>query len=122
MTTTRSIARTSRRLLPAVLAVGVTAVLLASQGTTAVAAAAPATGPLVAVAQGSDTAPLSNGTPLGSTPPNTPVDLSFVLKARNLGFLQSRVQAGWNGPYLTTQQFAAQYGQSPSVIQNSRAT
>jgi kumamolisin len=118
MTTTRSIARTSRRLLPAVLAVGVTAVLLASQGTTAVAAAAPATGPLVAVAQGSDTAPLSNGTPLGSTPPNTPVDLSFVLKARNLGFLQSRVQAGWNGPYLTTQQFAAQYGQSPSVIQN----
>jgi kumamolisin len=115
----RSISRrTSRKVIPGALAAGVAALLLASQGTTAVAVGSSTTGPMVTVAQGSGTAPLSNGTPLGTTDPNTPVDLSFVLKARNVAALDAQVQAGWHAPYLTTQQFAAQYGQPASVVQN----
>jgi subtilase family serine protease len=44
------------------------------------------------------------------------VGLSFVLRARNLAELQSRVASGWSGKYLTTPQFAARYGQSPAVV------
>src|SRR5271163_4976741 len=51
----------------------------------------------------------------GATPSNTPMNVSFVLKARNLPQLEQRVTAGWQGPYLSTAQFAAQYGQTNQV-------
>jgi kumamolisin len=70
----------------------------------------------VTVAQGAAAAPLASGLPLGATPASTHVDISIVLRARNLPELKSRVSAGWAGKYLTTQQFAARYGQSPAVI------
>ncbi len=44
------------------------------------------------------------------------MDVSFVLKARNLPQLEQRVSAGWQGPYLTTAQFTAQYGQTAQVV------
>ncbi len=42
--------------------------------------------------------------------------VSFILKAQNLSALESKVQSGWTGPYLTTAQFAQQYGQTPQVV------
>jgi kumamolisin len=55
-------------------------------------------------------------TPTGQTAPSTPITVGFVLKARNLAPLEQKVSGGWTGPYLTTAQFAAQYGQTPQVV------
>jgi kumamolisin len=106
----------TRGVFPGVLAAGIAAAMIASQGSTAVAAGSSSPGPLISVAQGSGTAPLSSGTPLGTTDPRTPVDISIVLRAQNLNQLENQVQSGWNGAYLSTRQFAQQYGQSPLVI------
>jgi kumamolisin len=107
----------TRGVLPGALAAGIAAAMIASQGSTAAAVgSSTTTTPLVSVAQGSGTAPLSSGTPLGNTDPSTPVDISIVLRAQNLNQLENQVQSGWNGQYLTTRQFAQQYGQSPLVI------
>jgi kumamolisin len=116
MSTARPIARfTKRRVIAGALSVGIAGALVAAQGATAVAASSASTTPLVSVAQSSVT-PLAAGTPLGTTDPSTPVDLSIILRARNLSYLQNKVLNGWTGPYLTTRQFANQYGQSPLVI------
>ncbi len=52
----------------------------------------------------------------GATATTTKMTVSFILKAQNLSALESKVQSGWTGPYLTTAQFAQQYGQSPQVV------
>src|ERR1700761_8312715 len=65
------------------------------------------------VAQGNNPANLPSAIPEGSTPASTPVDVSFSLRARNLPQLEAEVTAGWTGAYLTTSQFAAEYGQTP---------
>ncbi len=89
----------------------------ATLGTALPAAASPSSAPGdVTVAQGAAAAPLASGLPLGATAASTPVDISIVLRARNLPELKSRVTAGWAGKYLTPQQFAAQYGQTPAVV------
>jgi kumamolisin len=110
----------TRRALPAAL--GVAVVLLVSAGA-ATATATAATGPgagdsgaTVTVPQGAAAAPLSGAPVLGTTDPSTPVDVSFILRARNLSYLESRGQSGWNGHYLTTRDFAVEFGQSPQVI------
>lgn len=77
------------------------------------ASAANATG---SVPQGINPALDPGAQETGTTPANTPMDVSFVLKARNLAQLEQRVSAGWQGPYLTTAQFAAQYGQTTQVV------
>ncbi len=108
---------TKRRVIASALSVGVAGALLAAQGATAVAASpsSNSTTPTTSVAQ-SNVAPLAAGTPLGTTDPNTPVQISIILRSPQLNQLESRVANGWNGPYLTTQQFANQYGQSPLLI------
>ena len=106
---------TKRRVIASALSVGVAGALIAAQGATASAASSNTTTLTVSVAQ-SNVAPLAAGTPLGNTPPNTPVQVSIILRSPGLGQLENRVANGWNGPYLTTQQFAQQYGQSPLVI------
>jgi kumamolisin len=116
MSTAQPIARfTKRRVISCALSVGVAGALLAAQGATAVAATSTASGTTVSVPQAS-TAPLSAGTVLGATAASTPVQISIILNARNLSLLDSKVANGWTGPYLTTPQFAAQFGQSPFVI------
>lgn len=70
----------------------------------------------VTVPQGAGTAPLNSATPLGSTPGDTQVQVSFILKARNLSELERSVESGWRGKYLSTSQFTAKYGQTPSVV------
>jgi kumamolisin len=104
-----------RRLYPFAAAVVAASVVLAAGGVAA--AVAPAASPaLVSISQGSGAAPLAAGTALGATAASTQVQISVILKARNLAVLEHRVQAGWQGPYLSTRQFAAQYGQPVVVI------
>jgi kumamolisin len=106
---------TKRRVIFGAVSACVAGALIAAQGATAVAASSNSTTPTASVAQ-SNVAPLAAGTSLGATDPSTPVEISIILRARNWNFLSSKVQNGWNGPYLSTQQFANQYGQSPLTI------
>jgi kumamolisin len=106
----------TRRALPAALSVAVLVAVSAGAATAASAAGQGSGSSTVTVPQGASSVPLSSGTVLGDTPANTPVDISIILQARNRGQLDSAVQQGWKGPFLTTRQFAAQYGQSPQVI------
>jgi kumamolisin len=60
-------------------------------------------------------------TPNGQTASATPMTVGFVLKARNLAPLEQKVARGWQGPYLTTAQFAAQFGQTPQIVNELEA-
>lgn len=79
--------------------------------------AAPATGAArthpskVHVPQGAGVNALKGLSVFGPTPADTPETVSFVLKARNLGQLESSVLAGMPGGYLSVGQFARNYGQ-----------
>ncbi|NMP23285.1 S53 family peptidase [Sulfobacillus harzensis] len=75
-----------------------------------------------AVAQGIGPAATQNTTVFGNTPANTPVTVSIILRTRHMNqlaaFIHSTVTPG-NSHYrhfLSTQQFAQLYGQSPTVI------
>ncbi len=79
----------------------------------------------VAVSQGIGAALLQGGNrnggppvfPIGgNTAGNTPEQVSFILDAQHLNQLEDRVQSGFNGHYLSTGQFANQYGQSRQNI------
>src|ERR1700727_1470976 len=50
------------------------------------------------------------------TPGSTPETVSFILKARNLAFLESSVAHGMPGGFLSVKQFAATYGQTILTI------
>jgi subtilase family serine protease len=108
------------------------AVALAAGGVVAAALAAPSyrassfaaassTGPSsvppgqVAVAQGIGPVVLKYATATGSTPPDTPEIVSFILRGRNLFGLETAVQEG-KSPGLSVAQFARRYGQAPSLI------
>jgi len=102
------------------------AVTLAAAGALSVvgvAAASPtaltaATSQRVSVPDGLAAGIKAKATPDGITPSSTLMRVSFVLKARNWAQLSQAVQRGWQGPYLSVQQFAARYGQSlPYVMQ-----
>ncbi len=75
------------------------------------------------VPQGLTRAVTSNSTVFGNTPANTPVTVSIILNTRNSSqltqFIQNTVTPG--SPdyrhFLSTSEFAQQYGQSPQVIQ-----
>jgi kumamolisin len=81
--------------------------------------ASAATGPntLTAVAAGVDAADLPGATVFGTTPPSTPVTVSFILQMRGEASLGAAVEQGIpTSDYLSVRQFAAQYGQSASNI------
>jgi kumamolisin len=60
---------------------------------------------------------LANGATLESaTAPSTPVQVSFVLKARDLAALEAEVTSNKAFSYLSTAQFASTYGQTPAII------
>src|ERR1700733_2579031 len=70
-----------------------------------------------AVPSGIDAATLPGATVFGSTPADTPVTVSFVLKERNIQLLEAEVEAGIpSSNFLSTGQFAARYGQPTSNI------
>ncbi len=86
-------------------------------------AAAPASGAThprppakVAVPQGIGTAALEGASVFGPAPPGTPETVSFVLKARDLGQLEGRVEAGMPGGYMSVRRFGRDYGQPQARI------
>ncbi|HVB42426.1 MAG TPA: S53 family peptidase [Streptosporangiaceae bacterium] len=107
----------SPRRTVAVLATGAAGSLL-------IAAALPATGATqsnrparIAVPQGIGTGVLTTLKSSGVfTPGSTPETVSFILKARNVGFLKASVETGMPGGYLSVSEFASLYGQSKDNI------
>jgi kumamolisin len=79
-------------------------------------AAAASSTPTATVPQGINPALDPAAQDTGPTPSSTPMNVSFILNGRNLPQLEQQVTAGWKGPYLSTSQFAAQYGQTPQVV------
>jgi kumamolisin len=73
-------------------------------------AASPASQPLTPVSGGVSAAALPGSQVFGTTPANTPETVSFVLNEQNQGSLEYQVEHGVRN-YLTTAQFAAEYGQ-----------
>src|ERR1700678_2651873 len=67
------------------------------------------------VPSGINPSQLPGATVFGSTPGSTPETVSFILKENNASYLQAEVQQGVKS-YLTTSQFATEFGQSPSNI------
>ena len=58
---------------------------------------------------------LPGAAPFGTTPSDTPEQVSFILKERNKGALEGFVTGG-SRRYDSVGQFAAKYGQSPQVV------
>jgi len=104
---TRVTGRGSLRLTLALATVGAL-VAFASAG-------AARAGGKVPVAQGIGAAALPS-TAFGDTPANTPENVSFILRANNLGGLQALVGAGMPSGFLSVNDFARSYGQSSGNI------
>jgi kumamolisin len=60
-------------------------------------------------------AALPGASPFGTTPASTPEQVSFILKERNKGQLESSVTRGLSS-FDSVSGFAAKYGQSPDVV------
>jgi subtilase family serine protease len=69
----------------------------------------------VAVAQGIGPSVLKDASPFGSVPSDTPEQVSFILRDRNVDGLKAAVEGGYQ-PTLSVSDFAAQYGQTSDVI------
>jgi kumamolisin len=107
--------RITRAAITLAAAGALSAATVAASAPTALASA---TSQRVAVPDGLAAGISARATPDGITPSATLMRVSFVLRARNWSQLSQAVQRGWHGPYLSVQQFAAQYGQSlPYVAQ-----
>ncbi len=71
--------------------------------------------PRVHVSGGNDPAAIPGSKVFGNTPKDTPETVSFVLTEQNLAQLEASVQSGVSN-YLSTSQFAKEYGQTPAHI------
>jgi kumamolisin len=110
--------RKARLTVAVLLGVGTGAFLVPLAGATG-AVAAPATAPNTptSVASGINAAALPGATVFGTTPADTPVTVSFILKERSMLSLEAKVEAGIpSSDYLSVSSFAAQYGQPSSNI------
>ena len=77
---------------------------------------ASAAGKFVSVSQGAGAAALSGYEPFRTTDPSTPEAVSFILRARNTDQLAAQVEAGMPRGFLSTRDFASQYGQPQAVV------
>ncbi len=68
-----------------------------------------------AVSSGVTAAALPGATVFGTTPASTPETVSFILRERNIGFLEAAVTSGVRS-YLSVGQFAAAFGQTPANV------
>ncbi|MDQ2814307.1 MAG: S53 family peptidase [Actinomycetota bacterium] len=68
-----------------------------------------------AVSSGINAANLPGATVFGTTPASTPENVSFILRERNMGFLQAETTLGVRN-FLSVSQFAHVYGQSSRNI------
>ena len=105
----------ARRHAGAALAVATAGALLFGAGS-AVAATSPTAPAKVAVPQGIGPQVLKNAHAMGPAAASTKETVSFVLRARSLGALESSVNAGMPGGYLSVRQFAGRYGRSGAAI------
>jgi kumamolisin len=97
------------------LGVGVVAAPLAAASSAAASSPGPNTP--TGVPAGVNAAAIPGATVFGSTPADTPVTVSFILKERNIHSLEGQVEAGIpSSDYLSVGQFAARYGQPTSKI------
>lgn len=94
---------------------GIATMAMASPVTSLTASQALA--PKVSVPGGLAPGIAAESTPTGATASTTQMRVSFILKGQNIASLQSKVDAGWTGPYLTPMEFAQQYGQTPQYVQ-----
>jgi kumamolisin len=95
-------------------------VLIAAAVATPLAAASGAAPPAAAnamtpVAHGVEAAALPGSTVFGTTPPNTPESVSFILQERNEAQLEASVEHGLS-QFDTVSQFAQTYGQTPANV------
>jgi kumamolisin len=99
------------------IALGVATVMAPVAALSGPASAAVTTAPNTPekVAAGVNVAALPGATVFGTTPADTPETVSFILRDRNGGFLETAVEAGIKN-YLSVSQFAAAYGQSQANI------
>jgi kumamolisin len=98
------------------LGVGVLAAPLAG-ASSAAAASSPSPNTPTGVPAGINAAQLPGATVFGSTPADTPVTVSFVLKEEDVQALEARVVGGIpRANYLSVSQFANAYGQPTSNI------
>ncbi len=67
------------------------------------------------VASGVNVASLPGVSVFGDTPPSTPETVSFILRERNVGFLEAAVTSGVRN-YLSVRQFAAAFGQTRANV------
>ena len=94
----------------AAMALAVSPVLGAGAG-----ASGPGADTMVAVAQGINLASIPGAAVFGTTPANTPEQVSFILNIRNQDQLAWNVQQGLSS-FLSVGQFAQYYGQTPTNI------
>jgi subtilase family serine protease len=94
---------------------GTAAALVGTMASSSSAATVSAPTGKVAVSQGIGPAVLKDASVFGTTPPNTPETVSFILRGRNLSGLEQAVQIG-DTPQDSVAQFASQYGQTPALI------
>jgi subtilase family serine protease len=99
--------------------VAFSAITLALSPVLALSVRAGASGPgpntWTTVGQGVNPATIPNVTVFGSTSSSTPEQVSFILQEQNKAQLEYQTEHGFNR-YLTTSQFAQQYGQSQTNI------
>ncbi|HEX2821828.1 MAG TPA: protease pro-enzyme activation domain-containing protein [Streptosporangiaceae bacterium] len=67
------------------------------------------------VSSGINVASLPGTTAFGSTPADTPEDVSFILRERHVNALEAEAEQGFRH-YLSVSQFAGSYGQRPASI------
>jgi kumamolisin len=97
-----------------VLAVAVPVAVAASSASSAQASTSPSSA-REKVPTGLLAAALPGASAFGTTPSNTPEQVSIILKERDISALESAVTGGLTR-YDTVSQFAATYGQTPAVV------
>jgi subtilase family serine protease len=99
------------------LAAGVLAIAapVAATAGTAQASSTPSPNTQEKVPTGLLASALPGAAPFGTTPASTPEQVSFILKERNKGQLESSVTGGLSS-FDSVSGFAAKYGQSPDVV------
>jgi subtilase family serine protease len=99
------------------MAAGVLAVAAPVAATAGTAHAATSPGPNTPekVATGLLAASLPGAAPFGTTPSDTPEQVSFILRERDKGQLESSVTSGLSS-FDSVSQFAAKYGANPAVV------
>jgi kumamolisin len=103
--------------LTAGLALGVAIVMtpLATMAAPVSAAATPGPNTQEAVASGVNVAALPGAAVFGNTPADTPETVSFILRERNVSFLESQIVHGIRN-FVSVPQFALTYGQTQANI------